>query len=227
MPNCELIYETLDYLDIRELVPIAAINLYHLHIVRKYIQQCFGKMAGQFFDDTKAFSRMLKDLRAVISGSAALHLMLPPKFTNWTPQDLDIYAPYTHHISLYARLLNMGYSITDEHDSDEPPYSDSLIKQVATLSNGTRQIHVIFSKCETAFTPIFEFHSTAVMNFISADHIFSAYPNLTFNGLSMINPGAVYFSDFNISAIDALRKYDARGFRYVNCATLGVCSTQG
>ena len=65
------------------------------------------------------------------------------------------------------------------------------------------------------------------MNFISANHIFSAYPDLTFNGLSMINPGAVYFGDFNISAIDALRKYDTRGFCYVNCAATGVCNTQG
>ena len=225
MPTIELVYETLDYLDVRELVPIAAVNYYHLDIVRRYVKQRFGKMAGRFFPDTEAFSHMLSQLRAVVSGSAALHFMLPPKLTDWTPKDLDIYAPYTHHISLYARMLDLGYSITDEHDSDNPPYSDSLIKQVATLSNGTCKVHVIFSKCETAFAPIFEFHSTAVMNFVSPHHIFSAYPDLTFNGLSMINPGAIYFGNFNISAIDALRKYNARNFRYVNCAALGSCTT--
>ena len=57
-------------------------------------------------------------------------------------------------------------------------------------------------------------------------NVFSAYPHLTFNRLSMINTGAVYFSHFDISVVDALRKYDVRGSRYVNYAALGVCSTQ-
>ena len=57
-------------------------------------------------------------------------------------------------------------------------------------------------------------------------NVFSAYLDLTFNRLSMINPGAVCFGHFDISVVDALRKYDARGFHYVNYAALGVCNTQ-
>ena len=57
-------------------------------------------------------------------------------------------------------------------------------------------------------------------------NVFSAYLNLTFDRLSMINPEAAYYGHFDISVVDALRKYDDSGFRYVNCATLGVCSTQ-
>ena len=227
MPNSELIYESLDYLNIRELVPIAAINSFHIKLVRKYIAQRFGTMAGRFFTNITAFSKMLTDLHAVVSGSAALHLMLAPKATNWTPRDLDIYVSYTHEISIYARMLDFGYFIVQEQDPDETLYIDSLIKQVTTFFNGNRKVQIMLTKTSTAFAPIFEFHSTAVMNFVSPRHLFSTYPDLTLNGLSMVNPDAVYFGHFNISVADALRKYSNRGFRYVNCAALGACSSQG
>ena len=42
----------------------------------------------------------------------------------------------------------------------------------------------------------------------------------------MINPGAVYFGHFDISVVDALRKYNDCGFHYINYAALGVWSTQ-
>ena len=227
MPTKELIYELLDHLNVRELVPIAALNSFHTDLVRKYIGQRFGIMAGRFFTNTSAFSKMLTDLHAVVSGSAALHLMLAPKATNWVPRDLDIYVSYRHEISIYARMLDFGYFIVQEQDADETLYVDPFIKQVTTFFNGIRKVQIMLTKTSTAFAPIFEFHSTAVMNFVSPSHLFSAYPNLTFNGLSMINPGAVYFGHFNVSVADALRKYRLRGFHYVNCDALGRCTSQG
>lgn len=227
MPNDDLIYEVLDYFDVRQLIPVAAINRSHSVIVHKYMQQRFGAMAGRFFTDIQAFTRMLIDLRAVVSGSAALHLMLPPKMTYWTPQDLDIYAPNVHYISVCARMLSLGYSIADEHERDPTPYTYSQVKEVLTFSDGTHKVHVVFSKSMTAFAPIFEFHSTAVMNFVSPRHLFCAYPDLTFKELSIINPGAAYFGPFNVSVVDALRKYNLRGFRYVNCSSLDSCATNG
>ena len=227
MPNTDLIYEILDYFDVRQLVPVAAINRFHSITVRKYMQQRFGAMTGRFFKNKLAFSRMLTDLRAVVSGSAALHLMLPPKTTYWTPQDLDIYAPYVHYISICARMLSLGYSFTDEPEPDPAPYTYSQIKEIVSFSDGTHKVHLIFSKSTTAFAPIFEFHSTAVMNFVSPRHLFCAYPNLTFNGLSIINPGAAYLGRFDVPVVDALRKYNLRGFHYVNCSALQSCTTNG
>ena len=227
MPTKELVYELLDHLNVRELVPIAALNSFHADLVRKYIGQRFSLMAGRFFTNIPAFSRMLTNLHAVVSGSAALHLMLAPKATSWTPHDLDIYVSYRHEISIYARMLDFGYVVVQEQDADETLYIDSFIKQVITFFDGTRKVQIMLTKTSTAFAPIFEFHSTAVMNFVSPSHLFSAYPDLTLNGLSMINPGTVYFGHFNISVADALRKYRSRGFRYVNCNALGGCSSQG
>ncbi|KIO14866.1 hypothetical protein M404DRAFT_117251, partial [Pisolithus tinctorius Marx 270] len=53
--------------------------------------------------------------------------------------------------------------------------------------NGWCVINVIVSSTVAAMSPIFEFHSTAVMNFIAADHIFCAYPTLTLHKMSLVN----------------------------------------
>lgn len=225
MPTVDLIYDVLDYCNIRDLVPVAALNSFHTNVVQKYICQRSTIMASQFFTDTDAFSRMLTDCHAGVSGSAALHFMLPTKTTDWTPNDLDIYAPSAHYISICARMQNMGYVIIGEKEFDQTPYSSSQIEEVVTFSNTSRIIQVIFSSTYTALTPIFEFHSTAVMNFVSPDLVLCAYPDLTFQHLSLINPAPIYLDLFSISVADALRKYNDRGFRYIDCATAGTCTT--
>ena len=91
----------------------------------------------------------------------------------------------------------------------------AAIEQKLHFSNGLRTIEIIVSKTESTCTPIFQFHSTAVMNFFNADGIFCAYPNHTLAYLSMVNPGRVYCDTFQLDNMDALRKYENRGFTYV------------
>ncbi|KAI6140466.1 hypothetical protein BKA82DRAFT_133419 [Pisolithus tinctorius] len=55
----------------------------------------------------------------------------------------------------------------------------SSICSVVLFANGQCLIDVIISSTVAAMSPIFKFHSTVVMNFIAADHIFCAYPTLT------------------------------------------------
>ncbi|KAI6152548.1 hypothetical protein BKA82DRAFT_142684 [Pisolithus tinctorius] len=69
----------------------------------------------------------------------------------------------------------------------------------------------------TAVSPIFQFHSMAVMNLITADHIFCAYPALTLCGLSIVNPGTVYYGNFKVKHLKMLMKYSLHGFHYVAC----------
>ncbi|KIO00335.1 hypothetical protein M404DRAFT_54193, partial [Pisolithus tinctorius Marx 270] len=55
------------------------------------------------------------------------------------------------------------------------------------FANRWHTIDVIMSSTVAAMSPIFEFHSTAVMNFIVANHVFCAYPTLTLHKMSMVN----------------------------------------
>ncbi|KIN97310.1 hypothetical protein M404DRAFT_160711, partial [Pisolithus tinctorius Marx 270] len=84
-------------------------------------------------------------------------------------------------------------------------------------SNGTHHIDVIVSRTSTAISPLFQFHSTAVMNFISADSIFCAYPNLTFHRRALINSLPVYNGSIGFKTMAALQKYASRGFDFGAC----------
>ncbi|KAI6157452.1 hypothetical protein BKA82DRAFT_48178, partial [Pisolithus tinctorius] len=114
---------------------------------------------------------------AVVSGSTALHVLLPENTMDWTPTDLDIYVP--KHCYPHLRILT--------HQTT-PIYSQSTITFIVAWGKGNCHIDVVVTNTEVAVSPIFQFHSTAVMNFITADHIFCAYPALTLHGLSIVNP---------------------------------------
>ena len=96
-----------------------------------------------------------------------------------------------------------------------------------TLSNGKRSLVVIVSKAPASIVPIFQYHSTVAMNFVSAKHIFCAYPELTLRGLSMINPGPFYCGCFDLMTMDELRKYNMCGFSYICSRTFGVSNSKG
>ncbi|KAF8432548.1 hypothetical protein L210DRAFT_3321763, partial [Boletus edulis BED1] len=53
------------------------------------------------------------------------------------------------------------------------------IRTVQSFYRGGHKVDLIKSKIDSALSPIFKFHSTTLMNYISADSIFSAYPSLT------------------------------------------------
>ncbi|KIJ58467.1 hypothetical protein HYDPIDRAFT_67572, partial [Hydnomerulius pinastri MD-312] len=70
----------------------------------------------------------------------------------------------------------------------DPTDLDLAITSVVTLSNSDHTIDVIESSSTVSIAPIFKFHLTAVMNFISSEGFFSAYPHLTTSGRALTNP---------------------------------------
>lgn len=111
--------------------------------------------------------------------------------THWTPRDPDIYVPSVWYNFFCAKLENLGYFVVEQSVEDDALYTFSHIQQVITFSDSVRKLDVVISNSPATFMPIFQFHSTAVMNFVSPDRVFCAYPHLTFRGLSMINHGPV------------------------------------
>ena len=153
---------------------------------------------------TQVFAVTLAECQAVVSGSAALHLMLSVKTTHWAPQDFDIFVPSDRYQCLCVKLENQRYFLVGSTTEDLVPHSFCHIQQAVTF--GTN----------------FSITLYRLMNFVFADHIFCAYPELTLRRLSIINPGLVYCGEFNIAVVDALRKYDERGFRHIRLGTFGV-----
>ncbi|KIK11917.1 hypothetical protein PISMIDRAFT_66221, partial [Pisolithus microcarpus 441] len=130
---------------------------------------------------------MLRSCDAVISGSTALRLLLPEMGTPWRPTDLDIYVPRSTSMQMLRHLKSEGYKLVTDVPEDNHQYTNSDIASVMVVSNGRSKIDIIVSRTSAAISPIFQFHSTAVMNFISADTIFCCYPNLTLRLLSLVN----------------------------------------
>ncbi|KIO01175.1 hypothetical protein M404DRAFT_116015, partial [Pisolithus tinctorius Marx 270] len=143
----------------------------------------------------------------VISGSFALHMVLPANSCAWTPSDIDIYMPLCQMCYLSMKLECEGYNIIHKSCIEASPYNMSAIHSILTFSNGTHHIDVIVSRTLTAISLLFQFCSTAVMNFISADSIFGTYPNLTFHHCTLINSLPIYNGSISFKTMAALQKY--------------------
>lgn len=71
---------------------------------------------------------------------------------------------------------------------------------------------IIVTNLASAVAPIFQFHNTAIMNFISAEAIFCAYPVWTLNMAGLIHPRMYKQNATNLATITGLTKYMKRGF---------------
>ncbi|KAI6011259.1 hypothetical protein BKA83DRAFT_4067489, partial [Pisolithus microcarpus] len=131
-----------------------------------------------FFEDPDEIYHLLAAYNAVILGSSALSFLLPEKDMYWTPHDLDMYISEKDAQPLLHKLCNHRYRITTERDGNDDPYPYSHIQTVFILHHGTSKINVITSNGCT-ISPIFQYHSTVLFNFLTANSIFCVYPELT------------------------------------------------
>ncbi|KAI6033734.1 hypothetical protein BKA83DRAFT_37683, partial [Pisolithus microcarpus] len=129
---------------------------------------------------------ILRTCDTVISGSTALHIMLPKHQTTWAPQDLDIYVPQATSQQLLRKVLFEGYMTMKDVDLSKKGYTYCKFLCLFILTKGHHRIDVIISSMSAAISPILQFHSTTIMNFISVDTIFCCYPSLTLQHLSMM-----------------------------------------
>lgn len=213
----ELVHEILDYCGIGDLIRLGCTSRSHATLARDYLQLRMHHNICRFCTDVYAFQKMLRSCHSVVSGSAALHILLPAKTMTWVPADLDIYVAFGNFHRLMTMLQDQNYHLIHQGSTNLNSYSFSCIRTVATFTNSLQQIHVVVSKMAASISPILQFHSTAVMNFFGVDDIFSAYPALTLQMLSKINPARLYFGRFRHATISALWKYAERGFRYTSC----------
>ena len=146
-------------------------------------------LALRFFDNSESFYKMLNNWNSIISGRGALHLLLPAADTQWMLSSLEIYVLGCLYGEVKFWLKEQGYDVTHVRLGDSNAPSFSPIKQAVIFTNKNCNVVVFASKTDTACTtPIFHFQSTACMNYIGADRIFCAYPQLTFCNGRILSP---------------------------------------
>ena len=218
LDNTHLVSMLLAYCDVRDIVHFAASTKVNAATAHEYLNCHLHDVILPFVENTKQFFKIMCTCDAVISGSVALHFLLSTNQTNWTPTDLDLYVPQANACQLVSLLGDHSYQVVHQGEVDNSPYTHSNIHTMLTLSSGICKFDVVVSKRVMAAAPIFQFHTTVVMNFISPGRYFCAYPALTFCGLSMVNPGPLYVGRHGQNAFSVIAKYQSCGFRYISCS---------
>ncbi|KAG6825961.1 hypothetical protein H0H92_001702 [Tricholoma furcatifolium] len=167
--------------------------------------------------DSRIFLGILQAGDGVISGSVALLIINYPAW--FQCNDIDVYIPSTQ-LDFFVDALRslMGMSVVSRLSDRVRPLSvtyvsDAISDVVSLLYGPDRILQLVVSKTDDSITPIFNFHSTAVMNFISSSAIFVAYPQLTFSFRSLVNwKVTTTHGRIRKRPFKALEKYSARGY---------------
>ncbi|PPQ84650.1 hypothetical protein CVT26_004334 [Gymnopilus dilepis] len=159
----------------------------------------------RWFVDTLAFRRLLYRTNAVVSGSFALQLF---DRSYYDRSDMDLYARTAGVEDIRHWLSTQGYRSTEEISSpydylsgidhrrphvvkavmNKTSYNDPLLavynfKKLIASADGYIEIlrvQLIVVDTDPVEHILYDFHSTAVMNFITATHALSIFPYSTF-----------------------------------------------
>ena len=216
-PSDIVIDQLLNPSNVESLAHFAAMSASNAEKVCLNLQHRMDSLAAPFFSSGMILREILQTCDTVVSGSAALCLLLPISTTKWKPNDLDLYVPHRHMKVLTGCLQSLGYQLLPCGPDNHCAYSSSQVTAVHKFILGQNVIEVIESSTDASFSPIFLFDSTAVMNFVSANTIFAAYPNLTLQYKSLLNPYSLYGNTYDRIKISHLEKYLQRGFQFIPC----------
>ena len=208
---------TLRRCNLYEQMQIASSNTTNNKIVKDYLHNRLKLIGEAWFDNGDTLLEILRSCNALISGDVVLQFLLPQTGSRWYPLHLDIYVSMAYRTSMYRLLEMQGYHNINERVPSYWLQSYSTIARLATFARGSRIIKITTSTSTVPCPPIFELENTALMNLISHDRIYCAYPTLTFRGMAIINPGPLYTSSFCTSNMQTLLRYRQRGFVYTNC----------
>ncbi|KAH7906347.1 hypothetical protein BJ138DRAFT_1016379 [Hygrophoropsis aurantiaca] len=201
----------LSFMSIAELSAFASACRSHRIWVMQLLNRRKDQALLRFVSDPIHLLNTIRSTSSVISGSFALQFIVPAAdFIEWQSSDMDIYTTGAGSGDLLALFIKEGYATVTHVKHNH--YSNPAIHAVTTLSKGRRSIDVVISRLNYSTFPIFYFHSTIVMNFITADSIFSAYPMLTANYRGLRNPLSIMYDRHPDVTLAALEKYKILGF---------------
>ncbi|KAG1893300.1 uncharacterized protein F5891DRAFT_985967 [Suillus fuscotomentosus] len=180
--------------------------------VANYMVRRRDNIFKTFVDDIPLFIQLLKFTESIISGSNALNLIMPQS-QQVVAHNIDVYTTEQYELVVVEYLKNQeGYTVADKI-SPKPKYDGSAIARIYKLENGEKKIDIIVTHWKCVIAPVLQFHSTIVMNYITADDIVCMYPKWTCNRKGFINPQLYMEDKTNLRTVEALMKYTKQGFR--------------
>ncbi|KAJ7221908.1 hypothetical protein C8J57DRAFT_1253834 [Mycena rebaudengoi] len=178
-----------------------------------YIRDRIKETLELYVSSSAELLKILGKTRSIISGSVPLAILTGGTFV---PHDLDIYVPASQEETM-LNLLELHFGCTSEASSNGEYADQGEVSTIRWMTSTDRscKLNIMTCRGESAITPIFHFHSTLVMNFISVHGLYCAYPKLTGRKLGI--PTGSYFEkgpgSLHLDA--ALNKYRARGFEFI------------
>ncbi|KAG6820143.1 hypothetical protein H0H93_004847 [Arthromyces matolae] len=160
---------------------------------------------------------LMRRTNSVISGSFVLLIINEP---NFSAGDIDFYVPFEQEDYFVSQLVSR-YQLIDCTPARKTlanvtsGYKLPGIKLIRILRAADKSINinVIVSTNKNPLTPITFFHSSVVMNYLSAHELYVAYPLLTCNHWNIINSDRMTQSETDVVRfLGALYKYELRGY---------------
>jgi hypothetical protein len=227
----EIVAYVWSFLTWKDLVKFGRTSRANYRLVRGALRNTVHRLVAPFTlkGGVDRFMGMLRSERAVISGSMALFPLMFCNFSGtnsngsyWSPRDMDIYEPKRGKdgSGVLKYLLEIeGYEEHNVRERSLREQYDALrgIRQVKKVGRDGICVDIVTSSSSSAISPIFHFHSTPVINWISPEGLFSAYPNLTCARRGLLNPMALDRTRFvpalpGTDVRHSLDKYNIRGF---------------
>lgn len=132
--------------------------------------------------DHDATIGMMKATNTILSGSAALEMVMPG---TCVPGDLDFYCPVHQAPTVAAFFNGQGYECLPPPNGVRAGYGClslglSLVLSMRHRDDPTKKVNVVQSLTPSPLAPVLFFHSTPVMNFVTWEGYGVLYPGLTF-----------------------------------------------
>jgi hypothetical protein len=170
------------------------------------------KLLWRFVNDADAFISLMDCTGTVLSGSCALSLIQAEQGALMT-RDMDVYTTLKFEKEVVDHFKDKeGYECMKEIER-KTEYNSSAIFRIHKLQRGEKQADIIVTHWKCALAPIFQFHSTAVMNYVTARSIACLYPRWTTKNKSFINPRMYLDNLTHLRTLHGLMKYRRRGFK--------------
>ncbi|KAH6880238.1 hypothetical protein BKA70DRAFT_1239029 [Coprinopsis sp. MPI-PUGE-AT-0042] len=224
-------------LSIKELKKIAGVAP---HLAHEELRLRVKALAKRAHLKISTVIDMLRDTGSVISGSAALLVLVPCSFVN---AGLDIFCSFDQHRHVLDFLRRNGYGTPrkgkiismSRHDrlANDPDFHSSFVipSAIHAIYQVTHEdtgyiVSVVRSRSSCSIAPILGYHSTFMMNWISWDGVSCMYPALTIDYMGLTT--ALSFNYVISERVSrALTLYRDRGFLvYDRCSQIRYHSPQ-